>query len=151
MREIYESFQRVLEKGLSQATGIMLAALFSAASLSLPINKHTARIGLLFLAALSAFASVFGILLRYNSHPRFHCARYGGGTFFDDVRPQFRRFVRLNQLHILVENQTFGGADYDPCPNVPKSLIVEYSIHGDRKFKIVEESTKEKKNYIDLN
>jgi len=146
MRGLCDILQRVLEKWQLQAIGAVLAALLSAASFSLPIDKHTARLGLLFLAAFSVFASASGLVFRFRLYPRIHCARYGGGTRFDDVRKQIRRLVRLNQLHILVDNQTFGGADYDPCFGVPKSLTVEYSIHGYRKFKTAPE-----RGHIDLN
>ena len=141
MRDIFESVQRVLEKVLAQALLAALTLLLPAAAFLLPAgySQHTARLALLGLAGSTLLLLSSGLAFRARSYPRIHCARYGGGTKHDDVRKQIRRLVRRNEFHILVDNQTFGGADYDPCFGVPKSLTVEYSVHGCRKFKTAPE------------
>ena len=62
-------------------------------------------------------------------------ARYGANDAWIDVTKQITNKVKNKTLLIQASNAIAG----DPLPGVPKSLVVEYEIDGERKSKSVRE------------
>jgi hypothetical protein len=67
MSAFSESFQKELGKVSAQAIAAALTVIFSVAAFRLDLDKHTARVLLLCLAAISLLALVCGLVFRYRS------------------------------------------------------------------------------------
>lgn len=64
-----------------------------------------------------------------------HSARYGAAGQYLDVAPVLTERLNKGRLEIYAGNQLAG----DPCPGVPKELLVEYSYGNERHRRTVME------------
>jgi hypothetical protein len=135
---LLDTLMALLIWGITLAIGLLLRGSIGWKTLSVLCLLSMAPFGLLWWRSLRRIRILEDEVSYLRNGILIYSARYGAGETTVDVTPYLRQQIAKGYKKIPVGNSLLGGK-LDPCPNVKKQAVVEFSRPGKREVQTIME------------